>query len=435
MVDLHTSQERMEELCCLSVLGELSAEEGRLLDEHLSGCHSCRQLVREYEQISAFDLAALNVGELDSAPVPNFESSIEERLLDRVLFRARELDSSPAPVEHHGSLLSIPDSCSPSLGRRLKPLLIPFIAASGWAAAAAATLFVVSPNWKHLPNHPPQLALHAPTRAVTPSESQVRGWNDKLRGSEERYEQASSELNKAHAQFLASQTALAQARAAYDRLSAEKSSLESQVRDQKQTLEQATVERGVMATALEQQNEKAKSLEAQLEDVNSKLITQRSEIARLQEVSATASVHLPTAMPLPADSDLRELFGARDLHIVDVYDVDSGKPSRTYGRVYYVNHRLLVFYAFDLGVRQRERKAVAFQAWGFKQPDSSEAENLGLFYMDDSKLDRWVLRVSDPKVLSNIDTLFVTVEPPGGSNVPKGKRLLLASLSGPANHP
>ena len=100
-----------------------------------------------------------------------------------------------------------------------------------------------------------------------------------------------------------------------------------------------------------------------------------------------------------------------------------------------MNRDLLVFYAFDLSKLERNHKAVAFQAWGFRQPQSTNAESLGLFYMDNVTLNRWTLRVSDPQVLSRIDTMFVTVEPPGGSRFPKGRRLLMASLAGPANHP
>ena len=64
--------------------------------------------------------------------------------------------------------------------------------------------------------------------------------------------------------------------------------------------------------------------------------------------------------------------------------------------------------------------AAAFQAWGFREPHSTTAESLGMFYLDNAGLNRWTLRVSDPEVLSRIDTLFVTVEPPGGSRFPKG---------------
>jgi hypothetical protein len=100
-----------------------------------------------------------------------------------------------------------------------------------------------------------------------------------------------------------------------------------------------------------------------------------------------------------------------------------------------VNHDLLLFYAFDLDQNAKSRKPVAFQAWGFRQADSKTAQSLGLFYLDDAKIDRWTLRVTDPRILARIDTLFVTAEPPGGSTSPKGHRLLFASLSGPPNHP
>ena len=121
---------------------------------------------------------------------------------------------------------------------------------------------------------------------------------------------------------------------------------------------------------------------------------------------------------------------------MDVYDVDrAGQTRRTYGRVYYVNQRLLLFYAFDLEDRQKNRKAAGFQAWGFREPNSSKPENLGLFYVDDASLNRWVLRVSNPAILARIDTVFVTLEPPQGSTSPRGPKLLFASLGGPANHP
>jgi len=48
----------------------------------------------------------------------------------------------------------------------------------------------------------------------------------------------------------------------------------------------------------------------------------------------------------------------------------------TYGRVYYVEKRLLVFYAFDLQNRQNHKRAV-FQAWGYREANAGTL-NLGL---------------------------------------------------------
>jgi hypothetical protein len=137
----------------------------------------------------------------------------------------------------------------------------------------------------------------------------------------------------------------------------------------------------------------------------------------------------------PSEGEARNLFGARDLHIVDVYDVTGdGKTKRTYGRVYYVEKKLLVFYAFDLQNRQNH-KLGAFQAWGYREANLGKPLNLGLFTVDDKSTSRWVLTVNHADVLSHIDAVFVTVEPFGGSTAPRGKKVLYANLIGPPNHP
>jgi hypothetical protein len=126
---------------------------------------------------------------------------------------------------------------------------------------------------------------------------------------------------------------------------------------------------------------------------------------------------------------VQSILKARDLHIVDVFDMDrSGRPSKIYGRVYYENRRILLFYAFDLDRSEQTRLLVAFQARGFLQSNSSTTESLGLFYLEDPKVGHWTLRVSDPHLRKRIDTLFVTVEPPGNSKMPHGRQLLSASL-------
>jgi hypothetical protein len=51
-------------------------------------------------------------------------------------------------------------------------------------------------------------------------------------------------------------------------------------------------------------------------------------------------------------------------------------------------------------------------------PDS--AVSLGIFYVDDQKQNRWVLKFEDPRVLAEIESVFVTVEPQGGSARPTG---------------
>jgi len=65
----------------------------------------------------------------------------------------------------------------------------------------------------------------------------------------------------------------------------------------------------------------------------------------------------------------------------------------------------------------------------------ARAMNLGIFYVDNTTHKRWVLKFDDPKSLDQIDAVFVTVEPKGGSRKPSGKQLLFAYLRVEPNHP
>jgi len=142
---------------------------------------------------------------------------------------------------------------------------------------------------------------------------------------------------------------------------------------------------------------------------------------------------------LASDRDIRELMGARKLYIADVFDVDSGSRTRNaYGRVFYTQNKSLIFYAFDLDRQPGIKNASAFQVWGQRDGElgpKSHPMNLGILYMDSESNRRWVLRWDDPKQLAEIDAVFVTVEPHGGSQKPTGKPFLYALLRKEANHP
>ena len=139
---------------------------------------------------------------------------------------------------------------------------------------------------------------------------------------------------------------------------------------------------------------------------------------------------------LAAGRDIHNLMGARNLHIVDVLDVDSkGRDGRAFGRVFYTEEKSLIFYAFDLGDRGTVKRNASFQAWGARGPAQSPAQSLGIFYVDDQKQKRWVLKFEDPSILAKIDSVFVTVEPRGGSAKPTSRKFLYAYLKATPNHP
>src|SRR4029077_4052632 len=139
---------------------------------------------------------------------------------------------------------------------------------------------------------------------------------------------------------------------------------------------------------------------------------------------------------LAHDRDIRELMGARELYIAEVHDVArDGQTQIPYGRVFYTKGRSLIFYAYDLDRQTELRHAGAFQAWGKRGPDREQAVNLGVFYEDSAAKKRWILKCDDSNTLAQIDAVFVTVEPDGGSQKPSGKSLLFAHLRADSNHP
>jgi hypothetical protein len=172
-----------------------------------------------------------------------------------------------------------------------------------------------------------------------------------------------------------------------------------------------------------QDKQRATALEAKVGDLTRLLQDRGATIDQQQEL-------------LAHDRDIRELMGARDLYVAEVYDVErTGETNKPYGRVFYTKGKSLIFYAYDLDQQAGVKNASTFQAWGRRGPDSQQALSLGVFYVDNASKKRWVLRFDDPKALAQIDAVFVTVEPNGGSHKPSMKPLLFAYLHIDSNHP
>jgi hypothetical protein len=133
---------------------------------------------------------------------------------------------------------------------------------------------------------------------------------------------------------------------------------------------------------------------------------------------------------------VHDLVAARNLHIIDVYDSDGkGKRQRAFGRVFYVEGRSLVFYAYDLAEAHSERK-ITFHVWGEHSNDKETTISLGVLHDDDPREQRWALTYDDPKVLAKINSVFVTMEPSNRAvTAPTGKQVLYAYLGGRPNHP
>jgi len=128
------------------------------------------------------------------------------------------------------------------------------------------------------------------------------------------------------------------------------------------------------------------------------------------------------------------MIAARNLHIVDVYDTESnGERDLPFGRVFYVEGRSLVFYAYDLPQGKHASAKVAFHVWGETANVRDTTYNLGIMENDASGQIRWKLTFNDPKILNRINAVYITAQP-GTKFKPDGRKLMYAFLGSP-NHP
>jgi hypothetical protein len=169
-------------------------------------------------------------------------------------------------------------------------------------------------------------------------------------------------------------------------------------------------------------NGQSSALEAQVKDLGVTIEAKNQEISREQEL-------------LQRDRDIRNLIGARDLYIAEIYDVAKTGTQKPFGRVFYTKDKSLIFYGYDLDQQQGAKDASTFQAWGRRGSDQQHDVSLGFLYEDDASKKRWVLKSNDATTLAQIDAVFVTLEPKGGSVRPSGKPLLFTYLRLDPNHP
>jgi len=429
--------EQFEELAALAAAGELSPLELQRLRHHLAECPTCRETYEAFADVAANDLG---VAAAAAQPVEDVsQGDADETEAREQLARLRNRLNADAAAQQP------PVNVRRDEGGKNHRAPLWAYRRVGYGIAATIVLAVAVASG---------IAFWRTTKDVSVERARSRGLQlvvDSLK-QEKKNDRGGSE-----SAVLRSLQESQKARDALEKSFAASEAKNEELRERERASDERLV--GAIATAeqLRQQlamNDSDRERLARLQrDSDAKLREALAELYQARQASAQvaakgetredttleADVQSPSesgaSTPSPSEGEARNLFGARDLHIVDVYDVTGdGKTKRTYGRVYYVEKKLLVFYAFDLENRQNRKKGV-FQAWGYREANVGKPLNMGLFTIDDHPTSRWVLTVNRPDVLSHIDAVFVTVEPPGGSAAPRGKKVLYANLIGPPNHP
>jgi Putative zinc-finger len=424
------------ELCAVSASGQLTEEEQKRLQEHLAVCKSCRETLRQYKTVVIQAIPAIAADNVSDSEEPGPSWSGEQAEIDFFKRLAQEEGRAPDNSE------SAADISTPA------PRLPPFSSESTWRHVwmlyAAGILLFVSLSfyayWAGV-HRGTDLARLAPPQPNPKNQTTLEvqlsdaGHERQLaRAQIEQRDRTIADLRQQLAQQVAQINGLkaAQGRLENDRHAGDASRQEllEQRTELTQKLEAAESSSQVLQQRLDslahqsgQDATREKTFDAKVNDLTRLLHDREVALDQKDEL-------------LAHDRDIRELMGARDLYVAEVYDVvRNGETQKPYGRVFYTKGKSLIFYAYDLDRQTELKQASTFQAWGRRGPDRQQALNLGVFYEDSASKKRWILKCDDPKTLAQIDAVFVTVEPDGGSHKPSGKSLLFAYLRVDPNHP
>jgi hypothetical protein len=416
--------ERFRELTALAISGELTPFEWSQLKAHWDDCPECRLAALQFRALATQGVPALAESYSARQEQTTWDSEKARRKLLARIASAEGIESEPAPAATAllprttlprvaslaiaASLLLAVGIGAYHLGYRARPSVV------GTSSATETALSKLSREKKSLEQ---ELAQQSAMLARLEQESARReqdlaNLRAALNGLESRSTQLAAENQQSESQLQS--------------ITLERDSLKAQLQEANRNYQNLNSEIVALSAEKEKSTLRASALEAKLEEVSS---ANREQDRRLKDAEQY----------LASSRDIRELMGARKLYIADVFDVDAGSHTRKpYGRVFYTQGKSLIFYAFDLDGQPGIVNASTFQVWGQKeaaQGQQSSPLNLGILYMDNESNRRWVMRFDDPKRLAEIDAVFVTVEPRGGSRKPTGKPFLYALLRNEVNHP
>ena len=428
------NHEYFEELCALAASGQISEPEFVELQDHMQDCARCQSAYADFIDLLHSKLPLVGSERIACSRLAGFflkRSSYRERFLARArkqsLVVSQPLRIGLWPISYAQiatvamALLLVTVGF---LGYRLRSSNARYTTlAADMAAMSQRVSQQGSPERSPAPEvervGPP---VHATAPLPTAVASKV--------ATDAELEKARGDYAGAEARSKALQEQLQSAAAELESFRAQQE-LASVLRNQ---LEKKLADADL---AMTRAGDDLQSIRQERADDAATVVAQAREIRELSaKLSGQTEALDREAALLTASRDIRDLMGARNLHIVDVLDVDSkGKDRRAFGRVFYTEERSLIFYAFDLGDRAATRRNASFQVWGARGPAQNSARSLGIFYVDDQKQNRWVLKFEDPRILAEIDSVFVTVEPQGGSARPTGRKFLYAYLKANPNHP
>jgi hypothetical protein len=417
--------EEFEELCAAASIGQASGAELAKLREHLAWCAACQDRYSEFLGLNAAQYAK-NTG------YQELSRDVVLSAIDSILLRQRFLKKAVAEgivFAEAGADRAMPEpqvalhrSWNWALHVARASAAIVLLSAIGTVGYYLGITHIRSSQAAHTDfNHPVSEPVGAGIAALETENRNLAAGIASLRTS---LSSASAKLSVFELSSSASEK---------DRLL-----LLARVKDQEEEIAGLQGRLDLAQAALGNIRADYEKAEASLSSNQVVLVEDQARIRELSDQLAEKSTALNHERDLlAAGRDVRELMSARNLHIVDVFDTDPrGKNRLAFGRIFFTEGKLLLFYAYDMPDARLKDASYHYQIWGKKEGPNQPARNLGIFFSDDKSQKRWVFQYDDPKVLNEIDSVFVTLEPPNGNPMhPKGDKLMYAYLRGQANHP
>ena len=436
------AHEEFRELCALATSGCLTSEEESRLKTHLASCAECRGVAREYENVARIGVPTLALdfpAESPDVPLGWSEERAYQDFLERLENQSprRETSSALRPSKFPSSTVILTTRPWRTTLNRLLPYAAAIAVAllTGlWGYRIGTRRIAGPPVASQRPYEEIATAARAQIAELSTERESLVARNQE---SEKKFSLLQAEMANRLSDIRSLQgeeqnlrNSLQESEAAKNGTASERDALIRRLGQMQTDLEHSEADLALKQKDLDVlgeqrrgQTQREKELETRAAQLEELLKDRDSAVERQQDL-------------LSYDRDIRDLMGARDLYVAEVFDVGhNGKTKKPFGRVFFTKGKSLIFYAYDLDQQPNLREASSFQAWGRRGPDASKAASLGIFYLDNSSHKRWIVKSDDPNLIQQIDAVFVTVEPRGGSQKPTGRQLLFAYLRVEPNHP
>src|SRR5258708_18711458 len=338
--------ERFEELAALGAVGELSPLELQRLRHHLAECSQCRESCEAYADVASNDLG---VAAAAAHPFEDFSlGDADETEAREHLGRLRNRLKADAGAQQ----LRVDVRRDEGGKNHRAPLWAYRRVAYGIAATIVLAVAVAS-----------GIAFWRATKDVSAERARSRGLQSVVDSLKQ---EKKNDRGGSDSAVLRSLQESQKARDNLEKSLAGSEAKNEELREREKASEEKLV--GAIATAeqLRQQlamndNDRARlamlqlDSDAKLHEALAELYQARQANAQLvakgeagEDTTLEANAQSPSetgaGAASPSEGEARNLFGARDLHIVDVYDVTGDRQKkRTHRLVYYVEHMVSCF--------------------------------------------------------------------------------------------